>query len=347
MPDGADRPLVRSVSDPSVGLCHAARDVAAVGGPAMTDNPMSHVEQRIRLGWRIVRNRSVLHVPPGHPYSPIPSQSDRNRAVAIEGAGRREIPLVDLRDDQQWDLLTRLQADYPETARWLESDQPRRFVLDNTWFAGSDAVCFALMLRQLRPRRLVEVGSGYSSALALDVNETFLAGSTRCTFIDPDSERLRSLLLAEGGGAGDGAAPAIIESVVQEVPASVFAELGDGDILAIDSSHVLRAGSDVSHLMFQVLPRLAPGVLVHIHDIFHPFEYPQRWLAAGVALNEAYALHALLQSNQRLAIVLWNHYLIRFQREWFAEHMPLCLSAPFETGGIWLRVAGGDPAVLP
>ena len=327
----------------------------------MTDNPMSHVDQRLRLGWRIVRDRSVLHVPPGHPYSPIPSESDRSRAVTISGTGRREIPLVDLRDDQQWALLAALQPEYPETAQWLGSDEPRRFALDNTWFAGSDAVCFALMLRHLRPRRLVEVGSGYSSALALDIDETFLSGSTRFTFIDPDVARLRSLLVvgddggavggraadrSRGGGAAD-AARVIIQSEVQDVPLDVFTELGDGDILAIDSSHVARAGSDVSHLLFEVLPALAPGVLVHIHDIFHPFEYPQRWLSAGVALNEAYALHALLQSNERLAIVLWNHYLIRFQREWFAEHMPLCLSAPFETGGIWLRVAGGDPALLP
>lgn len=313
----------------------------------MTDNPMSHVDQRIRLGWRIVRDRSVLHVPPGHPYSPIPSESDRGRAATIAGAGRREIPLVDLRDDQQWTLLTRLLAAYPETAHWLQSDQPRRFDLDNTWFAGSDAVCFALMLRQLKPRRLVEVGAGYSSALALDVDENFLGGSTRFTFIDPDLARLRSLLGAGDGGAGEGAACVIIQSEVQDVPLDVFSVLGDGDILAIDSSHVARAGSDVTHLFFEVLPALAPGVLVHIHDIFHPFEYPRRWLAAGTALNEAYTLHALLQSNERLEIVLWNHYLIRFQREWFADHMLMCLSAPFETGGIWLRVVGGDPALVP
>jgi predicted O-methyltransferase YrrM len=312
----------------------------------MTDNPMSHLDQRLRLGWRIVRDRSLLQVPPGHPYSPIPSDSDRARAVARSEQGRRRIPGVELRDDQQWALLAELRDDYPQTARWLGSGRPRRYALDNTWFTGSDAVCLALMLRRLRPRRLVEVGSGYSSALALDVDETFLDGRIRFTFIDPEVERLRSLLVA-GDVAGAEARGVVIESEVQDVPLAVFQELGDGDVLAIDSSHVARAGSDVTHLLFEVLPSLAPGVLIHVHDIFHPFEYPRRWLAAGTALNEAYALHALLQSNDRLALVLWNHYLIRFHRDWFAENLPLVLSAPFETGGIWLRVAGGDPALLP
>ena len=274
----------------------------------------------------------TLHVPPGHHYSPIPAASDIRRAPAIDGPATPQIPGVELHEAEQWELLRRLLPNYPEIADWLASDAPARFTLDNTWFTGADAVCTALMIQRLQPARIVEVGCGYSSALLLDVAEQFLPEPPRFTFIEPDATRLRSLV------SPPELAHRLRESQVQDVELAVFTSLADGDVLTIDSSHVLKAGSDVHYLMLEVLPRLAPGVWIHIHDIFHPFEYPAHWLAEGVALNEAYALRALLQSNSRVRIALWNHYLMRFHHEWFAAHMPLCLSAPFVTGGIWLRV---------
>lgn len=302
----------------------------------MTDNPMSSVRGRLRLGWRIARDRTVLHVPPGHPYSPIPSSADIARAAPTTGPGRRDVPGIDLREAQQWALLARLLSAYHETAAWLLDDRTHRFTLDNTWFSGADAVLYALMLRDLSPQRVVEVGSGYSSALGLDVAESFLARPPEFTFVDPDVQRLRSLLSsADLNGR-------VMERPVQEVPLSAFTALAAGDVLAIDSSHVIRAGSDVQYLLYEVVPALAAGVVIHVHDIFHPFEYPREWLSGGTALNEAYAWRALLQHNSRLEVVLWNHYLMRFDREWFAEHMPLCLSAPFTTGGIWIRVISPD-----
>ena len=274
----------------------------------------------------------ALHVPPGHHYSPIPAAGDIRRAPAIDGPGVPEIAGVELYEAEQWELLGQLLPSYPEIADWLGSDAPRRFTLDNTWFAGADAVCLALMIRHLIPARIVEVGSGFSSALLLDVAETFLPEPPRFTFIEPDPVRLRSLVRP----------PDLVNRLrttqVQDVELAAFTALAAGDVLTIDSSHVLKAGSDVHYLFLEVFPRLAPGVWIHLHDIFHPFEYPAHWLAEGVALNEAYALRALLQSNSRLRIVLWNHYLMRSSPTWFAAHMPLCLSAPFVTGGIWLRV---------
>jgi len=281
-----------------------------------------------------------MHVPPGHHYSPIPSAADLRRVEPTDGPGPREIPGVDLREPQQWDLVRSLLGQYPEVADWLDSDRPRQFKLDNTWFFGSDAVFFALMLRHLQPRRLVEVGSGFSSALALDVSAAYLNNGICFTFIDPNTSRLQDLLGVEPTAATVVAAP------VQDVALDVFDQLGHNDVLAIDSSHVMKAGSDVHHLLLHVLPRLQPGVVVHIHDIFHPFEYPRSWLATGTALNEAYALRAVLQSNDRVHVMLWNHFLQRFERQWFAQHMPLCLSAKSVTGGIWLRI-GDDPGDPP
>jgi hypothetical protein len=272
-----------------------------------------------------------LHVPAGHYYSPIPGSSEIRRAQPVAGAGPREIPGVDLDDAGQWALVRELLPLYEETAAWLLTGPPR-FSLDNTWFSGSDALFLALMLRHLRPANVLEIGSGYSSALVLDADSEWLGRRTRMTFVDPNPDRLRAFL-----GTGD-AEVEVLPSPVQDVPPERFARLGAGDMLLVDSSHVLKAGSDVHLLLLDLFPRLAPGVYIHLHDIFHPFEYPAEWLAQGVAFNEAYALRALLQGNGRLRIVLWNHYLERFNREWFAVNMPLALSAPFQTGGIWLRV---------
>lgn len=261
-----------------------------------------------------------LHVPPGHPYSPISSPTDIERTPDTETGDVGELPGIDLRTQQQWDLLNRLLPLYPHVADLLRNAP--RYDLDNTWFAGADAVFMALMLCHLRPSRVIEVGCGYSSALLLDTLPEVSA-----TMIDPDPKRLLDLV---------GERPGIFSMPVQDVPLSVFDQLQPGDVLAIDSSHVLKAGSDVHHLLFTVLPRLPQGVYVHVHDIFYPFEYPRRWLDRGVSFTEAYAWRALLLGRSRPRIELWNHYLIRSDRAWFEANMPLALSAAFLTGGLWV-----------
>ncbi len=81
------------------------------------------------------------------------------------------------------------------------------------------------------------------------------------------------------------------------------------DILFIDSTHVSKIGSDVNRLIFDILPALPRGVVVHFHDIFFPFEYPLEWLYEGRAWNEAYLLRAFLSYNKSFKILFWNSYL--------------------------------------
>lgn len=271
-----------------------------------------------------------LHVAPGHPYSPIPSPEDVERAESTIANAVASLPGIDLRGPQQGALLESWVHAYTELDLPIEPGAAR-FHLDNTWFTYADAIAYALMLRHLRPARVIEVGIGFSSALALDIDERFLDGATRFTFIDPDPQRAIEVV-GESDLAGR-----LMAVPVQDVDPAVFRELGAGDVLFVDSSHVLKAGSDVQYLFNEVLPVLAPGVHVHFHDVFYPFEYPSEWLRRGVSFTEAYAVRALLQGGERFRIVLFTSYLQRFRRDWLSEHMPLMLAGDFPTGGIWLE----------
>jgi hypothetical protein len=106
-------------------------------------------------------------------------------------------------------------------------------------------------------------------------------------------------------------------------------------VLFVDSTHVAEVGSDVHRVLFDILPRLSPGVHVHLHDVFWPFEYPRERLAEGRSWNEQYVLRAFLEFNDSFEIVLFGHWAVTRHQAWFAERMPLCLRSP--GGAIWVR----------
>lgn len=273
---------------------------------------------------------STPHIPEGHPYSTVPSAADIDRALAHAAQAdpaAEWLGAVPLRTAYQFALLGRLAA-HAEAVPGPRGF--RRFTMENTWFTGADALLFAFMLREFRPPRVVEVGCGFSTALALDIDEEHLSGRTAFTFIEPDATRLKQLV---GQDEWDGR---LVERRVQDAPRHVFTDLRAGDFLLIDGSHVLKAGSDVQYLFGEVLPVLAPGVLVHIHDVFWPFEYPRAWLTHGFHPNEAYALRLLLTEPALLRIELFIDQLRRVQGPWLDRHLPEIMEQPFPTGGIWL-----------
>jgi predicted O-methyltransferase YrrM len=267
--------------------------------------------------------------PPGHFYSPLPSREEVAEAFARGGFGP-PFPGIDLNEAGQ---LARLE----QFARWY-AEQPfperpapgRRFHLDNPSYGHFDALMLYSMLREACPRRVIEVGSGFSSAAMLDLNEHCFGGAVQFTFIDPDMKRLRPLLRAD-----DERRATLIEQKVQEVPLATFAALGENDVLFIDSSHVSKIGSDVNRLYFDVLPALAPGVLIHIHDVAGNLEYPKEWYDEGRAWNEQYLLRAFLMHNPAYRIELFSAWLFNTRHAWFREHMPAC--ARGGGGQIWLR----------
>ncbi|MCD2257785.1 class I SAM-dependent methyltransferase [Psychroserpens luteolus] len=272
-----------------------------------------------------------LHVPPGHYYSPTISKEDLvKRSENIWKDHPREIIGLDLNEESQLNLLNEFAAYYKELPFEATEKEGLRYYYENRMYSYSDAIFLFCMLRKSTPKRIIEVGSGFSSAVTLDTNNLFFDNNMECTFIEPYPERLNSLLFESDSIR-------LLQKPVQDVELSLFEELEANDILFIDSTHVSKTGSDVNFLMFDVLPRLKKGVKIHFHDIFYPFEYPKRWVIDGKrSWNEDYLLRAFLAYNAKFKIIAFNTFLEEFHEDWFKANMPLCLKN--RGGSIWLEV---------
>ena len=179
------------------------------------------------------------------------------------------------------------------------------------------------MVRHLAPPRVLELGAGHSTtitAAAIEANRAEGRADTELVSIDPEprlelSDELPGLARLERGDAND-------------LPLERFTALGDGDLLFIDTSHVVKLGSEVNRLVLEVLPRLRPGVVVHIHDIHLPYEYPRLTFVHGELMNEQYLVHALLIGDRGWEILLALSALAREHNERFAAVVPTILERP-------------------
>jgi hypothetical protein len=139
------------------------------------------------------------------------------------------------------------------------------------------------MIRYLKLKKIIEVGSGYSSCNTLDTNEFIFGGGISTTFIEPYPDLLTSLLKET-----DKNNARIISCNLQDTDIAEFETPGANDIHFVDSTHASKVNSDVNCIFYDILPRLASGVHTHFHDIFYHFKYPKEWLMEGRAWNEAY-----------------------------------------------------------
>ncbi|WP_175620849.1 class I SAM-dependent methyltransferase [Chryseobacterium schmidteae] len=266
---------------------------------------------------------------PGGFYSPIPSLDAINKHN-FNAPLPELIPGIDLNADEQLVLLDSFEPFYKELPFPTQKIEGFRYYYENEAYGYSDAIMLYSMIRHLKPKKLIEVGSGFSSSVTLDTNEKFMNGSINCVFIEPYPKRLESLLKDH-----DKEKITIHKKGLQEVPLEVFKELKENDILFIDSTHISKFNSDVNYLFNEILPALASGVYIHIHDIFYPFEYPQEYLLEGRAWNEQYTLKAFLQYNKAFKIVLFNTYLQSIHEDKVKHRFPLLYK---NTGGsIWLK----------
>lgn len=267
--------------------------------------------------------------PPGHFYSPIVSVEDiKSRESTIWSETEKDrLPDIRFNVAEQKTLMGEL-ANYYEDIPF-KGDGQLRYSFENGMYSYTDGIVLYGIMRHFKPKRIMEIGSGHSSALMLDVNELHFDDSIHLTFIEPYPDRLYKTI-----ADADKKNAKIIEKKVQDVDLAYFEDLADGDILFVDSTHVSKYGSDVNHILFRVLPVLASGVLIHFHDVFYPFEYPKEWVYKGYNWNENYMLRAFLQNNDQYEMVLFSHFLHEHHKEVF-ESMPDAYKN--KGGNLWLR----------
>jgi hypothetical protein len=278
----------------------------------------------------------LLCWPLDHFYSPVPN----NRALAQEPARSRvwppglpETPGVDYRDQEQVQFLRETLG---AQSRLVFPDgptgDPHDYHAGSDMFSRLDASMLAAVLRHFRPRRMIEVGCGWSSLVTARVNREYLDGSLHFTCIEPYPPEFLA-------GGVDGISE-LIASPVENLELDRFLALEAGDVLFIDSSHTVKTGGDANFLYLEVVPRLAPGVVVHIHDMFLPFDYPQEWVFSGRAWNEQYLVQAFLSFNSAFRILLAVARLSHLHPEVLAEVLPDYPAAYGDGGGsLWIQRA--------
>lgn len=272
-----------------------------------------------------------LFVPPGHFYSPVTDPAEVSQMSGRLYAADRPLPGIDLREAVQVAFLPRIRSHCIRLPFRSGAQPGLRYHYENPAYSYGDGITLASMLLEYRPRRLIEVGSGFSSALTLDVVERFLDWRTACVFIEPYPDLLFSRLQPT-----DRQRVTVHAAKLQHTDPAIFDVLEDGDILFIDSTHVLKTGSDVVFYMTDILPRLKPGVLVHFHDVFWPFEYPRQWaIDQNRSWNELYWLQALLTNNREWEIIFFNHFVAERHAQLLYETVPLYRYNP--GGAFWMR----------
>lgn len=274
--------------------------------------------------------------PPGHFYSPICDPADlldRQNALwppAAPTETKPDDPSIEYNVPGQLDLLGRLAAHVCEIEFPVDaSADPFRYHYRNDQYPCLDAEALFCMIRHASPARIIEIGSGFSTLIIAEVSRRFYHSAIHITCIEPFP---RQFLISGVPGVSR-----LIRKPVQSIPRDVFDILTPGDILFVDSSHVSKTGSDVNHILFNILPFLRAGVYVHFHDIFLPDDYPKRWaIDEGRNWNEQYLVRAFLQFNRAFEVV-WSSYLM-------ATRFPARTAAAFPRyrelgagGSLWLR----------
>ena len=268
--------------------------------------PIMRLMGRSGVGTDYCYRRGVLPVPV-HFYQPVPDLGELEKRDVWNQ--RTKLVGVNFRAEQQLELLKELGRNFGNECQW-PAEAPSNecdFFVNNGGFSFGCAAATHSIIRQYHPKRILEVGSGNSSkviaaAVQRDRVERNWKG-TDYTVVDPYPHPVTGKL--------DGISE-VIASKVEEQPFTLFETLGANDILFIDSSHVCRIGSDVNFLFLEILPRLAPGVIVHVHDIALPYEYSKSYATNPrfrVFWNEAYLFQAFMCFNSEFEVLLGMNYL--------------------------------------
>lgn len=272
------------------------------------------------------------HVKQVHFYSPLPDTRELDDGLFSRISA---LPGLELGEDEHLKLLAEFQTRFSGEYERFPAKKPggaQQFYFGNTSLEAGDAEVLYCMVRKYRPKRMVEIGSGFSTLLVGQALEKNRAEGFECTLtaIEPYPPTFLGEPLPHP--------VKLIKKPVQEVPLKDFTSLGENDILFIDSSHVCRIGSDVHYEFLEILPRLAPGVIVHVHDIFLPMDYPRTWVKDYHRFwNEQYLLQAFLNSNRDYEILWAGAWLQHRQPAKIAAAFPSFSAGRSQLGSFWMR----------
>jgi predicted O-methyltransferase YrrM len=211
---------------------------------------------------------------------------------------------------------------FPQNRNGTKED----FYLQNGWFGPIDAEILYSLIRTVHPRHIIEVGSGFSTRL---MRRAIRDGKleTKITSVDPMPNTSIAPFADE-----------YIKVPIESIPLPQIVDtLDTNDILFIDSSHKVKTGGDVPYLFLEVLPRLKPGIFVHVHDVFFPFDYPKQWVMDGWEWNEQYLVHAFLCYNQRFEIRWPGSYVWSKSKEEIARVIPSTKLLSTPPASLWLE----------
>ena len=275
--------------------------------------------------------KTGFHVTPNHFFFPIPDTNALDK-----GLWEKESMLVgiDMNMNEQLKLLTQIFPKYQEeyAFRTAKTSTPYEYYLDNGSFGAVDAEVLHSMIRYFKPKRIIEIGSGFSTYV-----------SARACLLNKEKEEVNTELVAvepfpndvlKGGFPG---LSALIQKPLEQVDLDLFCSLEANDFLFIDSTHVLKIGGDVKYLYLEVLPRLTKGVIVHSHDIFFPFEYPKSWVLENHWFwTEQYLLQAFLAFNTAFEVLWAGQYMNRKYPKQVSKTFPSYRKDAFP-GSLWIK----------
>ena len=280
------------------------------------------IEQRNRLigdlhqlvwGDRSDRERMQdhgLNLIPANFYSSIPSISETLNSYEYTDATP---PYLDNRIFDQEKLLEELSSLIPFSADFDppelgDEENCREFFWGNSQFSYSDAMSYYAYVRRIKPKTIVEIGSGFSSLIAIEALRENGTGELKC--IEPFPRPFITSL-------GNESALDLYVVKAQDISAETLnSMLNDGDILFIDSTHTVKTGSDCLHIYLRLLPNITKKIYIHVHDIFLPFGLPQKWLLdSQIHWTEQYLLMAWMIDNPRVSVLFGSAYHERFNRD--------------------------------
>jgi predicted O-methyltransferase YrrM len=269
--------------------------------------------KKMPLSEQIFRTVGMLPVN-DHYYQPLVNPV-KHLSHSLEAD--RALPGIDLNTEEQLALAGKLR--YAQELKQIPLEKKdakeHEFYYNNHSFVPADSEYLYSMIRHFKPSKIVEIGCGYSTMMAMQAERKNATEDRPCRHIciEPYEMPWLEKLDIE-----------VIRKKVEDVPMDLFNQLQASDFLFIDSSHIIRPQGDVLFEFLQILPGLHSGVVVHVHDIFTPKDYPREWVVDEHRLwNEQYLLEAFLTNNPQFRIIAAVNYLKTNYRDQFNQVCPL------------------------